>query len=461
MTEPATVLVDHLTDWLPRQRWFAAKGRDISRLTVTQSVTLRTEEPQAELLVLAVEFDDGGPTESYQVLVGRRTELPVELKHVAIGTVGTQVAYDGVWDSELTAELLGAVAGSETRDWLRFTREPGADIPLGLHGRVLGVEQSNTSIAFGEQLLLKLFRKVEPGINPDLELHRALREVGSQEVAGVRGAIEGTLGGEPAVFGVLQEFAAGSAEGWPMALISIRDLLSEADLRADEVGGDFAGESFRLGKTVAVAHRELVTALGSGTTSPEVLVQGMRDRLDRALLVVPDLAELVGPLRKAFDEAAALTEPLVTQRIHGDLHLGQTLRTPHGWLLIDFEGEPAKPLAQRRGMEPALRDVAAMLRSFDYAAYHQLAEWGVWAVESGEHEQDSQMVWRADEWTTRNRSAFCDGYADCGDSDPRESRVLLTALELDKAVYETVYETRNRPSWLQVPLRSLKRLLKD
>ncbi|HEY4003611.1 MAG TPA: aminoglycoside phosphotransferase [Pseudonocardia sp.] len=458
MTPHSEVLLDRLTEWLPRQRWFAAKGRAISRVRIAQSVRLRDREPNADLMVLAVEFGDGGSAEHYQVLVGRRERLPAELEHMVIGPVADMIAYDGVWDSELADDLLKAMAAGEQRDWLRFAPEPGEDIPTDLHGRVLGAEQSNTSIAYGEQLLLKLFRKVAPGINPDLELHRALRSVGSQEVAPVRGAIEGTLDGEAAVFGVLQDFAANSAEGWSMALISIRDLLAEADLRADEVGGDFAGEATRLGKTVAVTHQELVSALGSGTVSPEVVAQGMRERLDRALLVVPELAELSGPLRATFDAVAGLGEPLVTQRIHGDLHLGQTLRTPHGWLLIDFEGEPARPLAERRGFEPALRDVAGMLRSFDYAAYHQLAEWGEW-VGPTDADPESQLIWRAEEWTARNRSAFCEGYAGAAGHDPRDSNVLLDALELDKAIYETVYETRNRPTWLSVPLRSLRRLL--
>jgi maltokinase len=458
VTQPAEVLLNNLTGWLPRQRWFASKGRDISGVSVVQSVTLRTEEPAAELLVLAVDYTDGGPTELYQVLVGQRTELPAELSHVSIGEVDGRCAYDGVWDTELAAELLNALAGGETRDWLRFTPEPGLVIPTGLTSRVMSAEQSNTSVVSGEELMLKLFRRLAPGINPDLELHRALRSVDSNEVAGLRAAIEGTLVDEPAVFGLLQDFARNSAEGWSMALISIRDLLAEADLRADEVGGDFAAEAFRLGKTVGMMHRELVAALGEDTVSPEVLAQGMRDRLDQALLVVPELAELAGPLRAAFDSVAALDTPLVTQRIHGDLHLGQTLRTPLGWLLIDFEGEPARPLVERRNPEPKLRDVAGMLRSFDYAAYYQLSEWVDWANPGG-IEADNQLTWRAEEWSVRNRDSFCDGYTDCAGADPRDSRVLLDALELDKAVYETVYETRNRPSWLKVPLRSLRRLL--
>jgi maltokinase len=461
VTEPATALLDQLQDWLPRQRWFAAKGRVIDQLSVAQSVPLRTEEPYADLLVLSVAFSDGGPPEHYQLLLGRRATLPAELKHVSIGTADGLACYDGVWDSTLSGELLGALTTGATYDWLRFVPEPGAKIPAGLPGRVLNVEQSNTSIVYGDEVVLKLFRRLAAGVNPDLELHRALRGMGSGEVAELRAAIEGTLGGEPAAFGLLQEFAANSADGWSMALISIRDLFAEADLRADEVGGDFAAESFRLGKTVAVMHGELAGALGTGTMDAEELSRGMLDRLANALPVVPDLAELAGSLRAAFEGVAELAEPVRTQRVHGDLHLGQALRTPRGWLLLDFEGEPARPLAERRRPDAMLKDVAGMLRSFDYAAYHQLSEWGEWAYPSDDKDAEptSQLVWRAEEWTSRNREAFCDGYADSAESDPRDSHVLLHALELDKAVYESVYETRNRPSWLPVPLRSLRRLL--
>lgn len=459
MTEPDTVLREQLTRWLPRQRWFAAKGRGIARLSVAQSVTLRTEEPRAELMVLAVGFAEPRATEYYQLLLGRRERLPATLKHVAIGTVDGLVAYDGVWDPELSGELLDALAAGRSRDWLRFVPEPGVEIPTGLAGRVLGVEQSNTSVAFGDELVLKLFRRLAPGVNPDLELHRALREVDSKEVAELRAAIEGTLAGEPAVFGLLQDYAVNSADGWSMALISVRDLFAEADLRADEVGGDFAAEAFRLGQTVAVLHGELATVLGTATVTPDSLRADMRTRLDRALPVVPELVDLAGPLRAAFDEVASLPGPIPAQRIHGDLHLGQTLRTPTRWLLIDFEGEPARPLSERRRPGPALRDVAGMLRSFDYAAYHQLSEWGGWVYPSEDAEPDGQLAWRAEEWAGRNRDAFCDGYADTSGADPRDSSTLLRALELDKAVYETAYETHNRPSWLPVPLRSLHRLL--
>jgi len=259
---------------------------------------------------------------------------------------------------------------------------------------------------------------------------------------------------------MLQDFAANSAAGWAMAQASVRDLLAEGDLRADEVGGDFAAEASRLGETVAVVHAELRQALATGEADPRAVAGAWHDRLDASAADVPALAEYAEPIHAVYDAVAALPGPLPTQRVHGDLHLGQTLRTPRGWLVIDFEGEPAAPLADRVRPDSPLRDVAGMLRSFDYAAFHQLSLWeqsGDWT----DPDQDSQLFWHAREWADRNRSAFCDGYALRSGSDPRDQAVLLRGFELDKAVYEVVYETRFRPAWAPIPLTSISRLTAD
>jgi len=447
-----------LHQWLPQQRWFGAKGRPVGSVTVAAHTALITDaDPLLDLVLLAVEFADSGPVQHYQLLVARSAAPRGELDHVTFGSVDGMVAYDGLWDTRITGWLLEAIRAGRTVGDVRFVPEPGAQIADGPVGRVLGVEQSNTSVSWGEQSILKMFRRVLPGVNPDLELHRALRSVGSEQVASLQGAIEGRLAGEPVTLAMLQDFAANSAEGWAMALVSVRDLLAEGDLRADEVGGDFAAEASRLGETIAVVHDELRRALGGGELDPAELAGSWQQRLAAAAAEVSELTEFLPSIRAVYDQVAVLAEPVPSQRVHGDLHLGQTLRTPYGWLVIDFEGEPAAAFADRVRPDSALRDVAGMLRSFDYAAYHQLSHREP-ASEWSDPDHSSQLAWRANEWATRNRAAFCDGYTAGVGRDPREQAALLRAFELDKAVYEALYETRSRPAWAPIPLASIRRL---
>ncbi|WP_433787025.1 maltokinase N-terminal cap-like domain-containing protein [Actinomycetospora sp. CA-101289] len=456
--DPLGGLHDALLAWLPGQRWFPAKGREIAGLrTVSHAVISSPDEtPTVEHAVIAVAFTDADAEERYQLVLGAQHQPPGDLEHAVIGRRGDDVVYDGLADGRISRLFLALITEDATRGPLRFVAEPGSEAPIVGPGRPLLGEQSNSSVIYGERAILKLFRRATTGLNPDLELHRALRREGSGEVAPLLGAIEGELDGEPMTVAMLQSYASNSADGWSMALTSVRDLLAEADLRADEVGGDFAGEAHRIGKTVGAVHLELARALGTrplDEAAARDVEDWMLERLDRAAAAVDGVAEqreaIAGVLR-----GLTAAGPSTLQRIHGDLHLGQELRTPTGWLVIDFEGEPSKSLADRVRPDSPMRDVAAMLRSFDYAAFHQLAEW-----EQSADEPDPQLERRAQEWADRNRSAFCDGYAEVTGTDPRENPELLRAYELDKAVYEVLYETRNRPGWVAIPLRSMRRLL--
>ena len=445
-----------LDDWLPRQRWFAGKGRDITSVRTVLSEVVCTEPSYLAHTVIEVAYDDG-QRESYQLPLGlREGALPEEflhgLEHAVIGEAEvdgrTGLAYDASVDAELTSVLLRRMAANDDVGRVRFR---GGFTDEGLTGRVLGAEQSNTSVVFSDVYVLKLYRRIVAGLNPDLEVTRALTGVGCKHVPEAVGWIE-LVGDLPATLGLLQPFYRSASEGWSLAIASVRDLYAERDLHADEVGGDFAGEAFRLGGVAAEVHADLANALPSrlATVAETGATVGlMQDRLSRAIVDAPALAEFAEPIREAYAALAAWDQTIPVQRVHGDFHLGQTLRIDTGWVILDFEGEPARPLAERTALMSPLRDVAGMLRSFDYAARHLLAEQGT----------DTGLEYRAVEWAQRNRDAFCEGYAENGGTSPYESGPLLRAFELDKAVYEVVYETRNRPSWLPIPLSGIERLV--
>ncbi|MEJ7744891.1 MAG: hypothetical protein WKF73_21560 [Nocardioidaceae bacterium] len=247
---------------------------------------------------------------------------------------------------------------------------------------------------------------------------------------------------------MLQTLLRTATDGWHLALTSMRDLLIEADLHPDEVGGDFAAEAERLGAATADVHLDLAAVFDTATLTADEqrsLSRAMVRRLEAAGEAVPEISEYVDPLRSHFDAFAELDQPLRVQRIHGDLHLGQALRTVKGWKIIDFEGEPAKALADRVSLDSPLRDVAGMLRSFDYAAAATLHQFG----------ESDQLRYRADEWAERNRTAFLEGYASVAGDHGASHETVLRAYEADKAVYEALYEARNRPTWLPIPLGAI------
>jgi maltokinase len=450
-----SALVAALPEWLPKQRWFGAKGRPMRGVQIVGERELLGGEPAAHHVL--VEIDLGADRETYQLLVGIRPELPDRLEHARIDH-GRPLLYDATHDNEVTHVVLELVAEQEDEAGLRFRHLDEIDVNTDLVGMVTTAEQSNTSIVYGSDYILKLFRKVAPGLNPDLEVTRALASAGCTSIVPPLAWIEtdwptGADAGTPTTLGMLQPFLRSASEGWHLAVTSVRDLYAEGDLHADEVGGDFASESERLGAATAEVHqlmRETLPSRLADESENASTAKLMHERLDAALDVVAELAPHAEPIRAAYDAVAALPAGVPVQRVHGDLHLGQALRVDAGWVLIDFEGEPARPLAERTALMSPLRDVAGMLRSFDYAARHLLAERaGV-----------SGLEYRAGEWAERNRTAFCVGYAARAGRDPRDDDVLLRAFELDKAVYEVVYEARNRPTWLPIPLGSIERLAK-
>ncbi|MCW2866810.1 MAG: hypothetical protein JWR20_998 [Marmoricola sp.] len=451
-----------MTAYLADARWFAGKGRTHEVVEVTRVGTL-PGPPAVTIDLVTVRYPgvDGAPdeVEHYQMPLSHYAEPQERIAHASLGPhlddeLGQVHSYDAVHDREAMGVYLRAFAttepdSSQPYGGLTFHRLPGHDLDLESHSTLFRGEQSNSSVAFGDDSLMKVFRKVTPGRNPDIEVHRALTAAGSTHVAALYGWIEH----EQFDLAMIQQFLRTAADGWDLALVSARNLFAEADLHAEEVGGDFAGEAHRLGVAVSEVHALLREEFGTSPLDAGARAEGMRRQLEAAAAVVPELGQWSESLQAVYARMADLETE--AQRVHGDLHLGQTLRTSLGWKLVDFEGEPAKPLEDRRLPDSPWRDVAGMLRSFDYAAQSVVKD-----LHGGE-DPGSQIAYRAREWVARNREAFLAGYAqgrsDAGGSPlSADELTLVDAYEADKAVYEVVYEARNRPTWLDIPLAALR-----
>ncbi|GAA3816767.1 maltokinase N-terminal cap-like domain-containing protein [Streptomyces chiangmaiensis] len=438
-----------LREWLPRQRWFAGKGRPVTGFSLVAATELLPPGGTLTLLHLLVRAHQpdvpaqGGvphPSDCYQLLIGVREALPPRLAPALIGhpddgPLAGQTVYQALYDSRATSVLLEAIRTRARIGRLRFEGDVRQTIEVGLAPRVVTSEQSNSSVVYGDTFILKLLRRLVPGTNPDLELPLMLARENCPRVPAPAGWLLADLDGldDSYVLGVLQPYVRGATDGWELAL----DELAK--------GADFTTEARALGRATAEVHTALARALPTvtlGHARMRLLADGMTERLEAAAQAVPALRPYVPGLRSSFEALAGLAAEghvWTAQRIHGDLHLGQCLRSPSGsWSLIDFEGEPSRPLAERRMPQPAVRDIAGMLRSFDYASHSAGPP--------------------AAEWAVACRSAYCCGYAEVAGRDPRTEPVLLRAYETDKAVYEVVYEARHRPDWLPVPMAAIHRL---
>lgn len=442
-----------LAAYLGRQRWFAGS----EQVTVTDVRPLEwLSDPGADpgVRVEIVSVVSGSEPGVYNVPLSYRQEPRKDLSYGFIGTAilddRRYYVYDALHDSEARGVLLGGfVDGTVVPDDVQYGRLQGFALEEGVDNVLLGAEQSNTSVIAGESLV-KFFRRLSPGINPDIEVQEALTLVGSDEISPLLGWIRsGDL--DLAMAGVFQRSA---TDGWDTARASVRALQNDA-IRAREAGGDFAGETERLGATTAHVHAQMCELLPTavwGAAELDVLVARLNRRLDEVVAAHPVVGEYADAVRAAY-ERIDRSVPVPVQRIHGDFHLGQTLRTTTGWKIIDFEGEPSKPREDRILLDSPLRDLAGMMRSLDYAAHSIQALTGVISLDP---EVDEAAV--ADDWVRRNQIAFLFGYG----FDRSDAQVdLLRAYEIDKAVYEVAYEEDHRPDWVSIPLRALQKLVSD
>jgi maltokinase len=460
-----TELEAALAEFLPSQRWFAGKGRTVAEVRVESSVPLRTALPSLSAVVAAVAYADGG-VERYHVPVGHDRGLEARQltdrvpDAVIYETKGPKGGpwYDAARDERLGGVYLDLLSRAANVEELRFYRMPEWTDTLRGPGKLLSGEQSNSSLVFANRLILKLFRLLEPGENPELEVTRALAGAGFEACAAPLGWIEG-LG---STLGILQRYHAGSVDGWKLATERVADHYESTD--GDP--GNFATDAGALGRLTAELHAAMATALPKAAEGqPDLgrLSARLLGQLAQVTALVPELAGQRDAIEEVYRKAeAAGGGSRYLQRIHGDYHLGQVLKSGQVWIVIDFEGEPARSLEERRRLASPLQDVAGMLRSFDYAAFSPLVLGEDPDTPGPTRDELARFEGPAAAWIEANRNAFLDGYlARAGDSGwlAGDHELLLRAFELDKAVYEVMYEARHRPPWLQIPLGGIRRLL--
>jgi trehalose synthase-fused probable maltokinase len=445
-------------EWIVAQRWFGSKAREVAHIDVAECIPLREEVPQLALALVEARFGEG-THETYQVPLGLRPADEGWSERV-IGEADGWTIYDALADPAAGRELLhrmrsGAVETIE-EGTLRFCWAASAGAEQGgtVDVRPVGVEQSNSSIVFGDELILKAFRRVEPGVNPELELLRFLSERGFPNIAALAGWYEFEGRFIDATLGILQEYLAGARDGWELTL---EELASDPD--------GLLGRLRALGEVTG----ELHTALGSDSTNPDfapdepsqealsLLTADVDEQIERIFIDLPEteaLAPIAGRGQDVREKLQALSHIGAGGRVirtHGDYHLGQTMLSDRGWVILDFEGEPARPLPERRLKRSPLRDVAGMLRSFSYAAAGGRLLRGVDVPDS---------------WEDGARAVFLEGYFDRAEPSllpPGEgpTNQLLAVFELEKAVYELRYELNNRPDWVGIPVAGILRLLES
>ena len=432
-----------LIEYVTQQRWYGAKSRGVAHAQVVDSAMLRTQEPQLALALVEVRYETGSH-DIYQLLVAFH-EGELGLNGLAEDPSLARELVSAMRSGLTVQSADGAVEFGNVEGFAGLERELGA-------ARILSAEQSNTSIAFDE-VILKAFRRLEAGINPELELLRFLTGRGFPNVAALGGWY--AYAGAPlqATLGILQAYVPNARDGWELAL--------------DELAADpdrFLARLRRLGEVTGELHTMLGSDPADPAFAPEVpseeslglLTATVDEEIANVFLSLPEDDERIEPIAGRGEEVreqlrllthAGTTGQII--RIHGDYHLGQTLWADEQWTIIDFEGEPARSLVERRRKRSPLRDVAGMLRSFAYAS-----------IAAG----PLRGADVPDDWEPRAREQFLDGYLATVDqsllpSGPAGIERMLTVFELEKAVYELRYELDNRPDWGGIPVAAIRRMI--
>ena len=447
MTHRSTADLGSLWAHMSAARWFSGKGRG-GRLIALTALSPVITEPSVRHVIATVGYPEG-PDEYYQLLLSAASKDDEDVLLVDSEGAWRDATNDPdallAWARAILSGAVDPTARGAEGHWSIDTYRP-VDGSRVRTARRFGGEQSNTSIELDDTLIIKLFRRLEPGENLDIVRHRGLNEAGVTSVATVHAAMHATVG-VPGHHVASAEHPTTCPSDITLALTTDLAMVVERlphprdgwQYFCDRARGlDDAGDDARLiGAGLAAIHRALADLSTPTTVSGTRIADAMSARLHRACHRVPDLTDLQPALVQIFDPLRAMSVPV--QPVHGDFHLGQTLLTDDGWRIIDFEGEPLKTAQERRQPDSRWKDVAGMVRSLSYAT----------SATPDPHSTESQQ------WYRCARAAFLDGY---GAATGRE-RNILAAYEADKAIYETVYEKLNRPEWIDVPLTALHELI--
>lgn len=508
----ANALAGVLREFAVGQRWFRSKARNVRGARLRDAIPITGAD--CTLVLLDIEYEEGdADTYAFTLCLARGEQADTRR-----GEIGAVDAVDGsrpvlceaLWDRKFTDALLNAIA--EQRDFdgahgrvttchtAAFQRIVGTIHP-NLPARVSSAEQSNTSVFYGDRFILKLYRKLDAGINPDFEIGRFLTERGFEHTPAVAGHIEYRPGdGAPMSVCILQQFVPNGGDAWDYTLKEAAAFFHRAgdgapptlptehpmELMAHEppadaarLIGDYLESARRLGERTAQLHIALSAGGAGPDFEPEPFTDEFRDSLHKSLEKQADttiavlrskrgdlagtaardaerLFELEPGIRAHFREVCQNQIRAVRIRHHGDFHLGQVLYTGDDFVIIDFEGEPARPLEERRMKHAAMRDVAGMIRSFQYAAYSALRKRD---SKSGNGERQAAF-WTA--WVSRG---FMKAYFDLAHGhaflpeDPHDRKLLFDVFLLEKALYEVAYELNNRPDWVGIPLRGIAAIM--